>query len=120
MIPRISAGDLSASVEIARIEKAEKIAAIIKENNPQIKLVRVQLNKENGRLAQIFFETANKIQTAAIADVSESLTPEILISTAILQLAKLQNRKKNPVEKIWILADKKQAKKIQKLHALLQ
>ena len=43
-----------------------------------------------------------------------------MISTAILQLAKLQNRKKNPVEKIWILADKKQAKKIQKLHSLLK
>ncbi len=43
-----------------------------------------------------------------------------MISTSILQLAKLQNRKKNPVEKIWILADKKQSKKIQKLHALLR
>ena len=120
LIPRVAAGDLIASVEIARIEKAGKIAAIIKENNPKIKLVRVGLNKENGRLAQIFFETANKIHIAAIADVSESLTPEIIISTAVLQLAKLQRRKKNPVEKIWILAEKKQAKKIQKLHALLR
>ena len=120
LIPRVSAGELSASVELARIEKAEKVAAIIKENNPNIKLVRVGLNKENGRLAQIFFETANKIHIAVIADVSETLTPEVLISMSILQLAKLQNRKKNPVEKIWILADKKQAKKIQKLHALLR
>ena len=120
LIPRVAAGDLIASVEIARIEKANKIAAIIKENNPKIKLVRVGLNKENGRLAQIFFETANKIHIAAIADVSESLTPEIIISTAVLQLAKLQRRKKNPVEKIWILAEKKQAQRIQKLHALLR
>ena len=120
LIPRVAAGDLIASVEIARIEKAEKIAAIIKEDNPKIKLVRVGLNKENGRLAQIFFETANKIHIAAIADVSESLTPEIIISTAVLQLAKLQRRKKNPVEKIWILAEKKQAQRIQKLHALLR
>ena len=73
MIPRVAAGDLSASVEIARIEKAEKTAAIIKENNPNIKLVRVQLNKENGRLAQIIFETKHKHQTAAIADVSGSI-----------------------------------------------
>ncbi len=120
LIPRIAAGELSASVEIARIEKAEKIAVLIKENNPKIKLNRVQLNKENGRLANIFFETADQKHRAAIADVSGSLTPEILISTAILQLAKLQNRKKNPLEKIWILAEKKQSKKLQKLHALLQ
>ncbi|CAN5713189.1 hypothetical protein BH20ACI4_BH20ACI4_29740 [soil metagenome] len=120
LIPRVSAGDLSASVEIARIEKAGKIAALIKENNPKIKLIRIQLNKENGRLAQIFFENSNKAYVAAIADVSESLTPEILISTSILQLVKLQRRKKNPIDKIRILADKKPAKKLQKLHALLK
>ncbi len=120
LIPRISAAELSASVEIARIEKANKIGAIIKANNPPVKLVRVQLNKENGRLAQIFFENTDKINFAVIADVSESLTPEILISTAILQLARLQNRKKNPVTEMWISADKKQSKKLQKLHALLR
>lgn len=120
LIPRISAGQLGASVEIARLEKTNKTAALIKENSPKIKLVRVALNKENGRLANIFFEEINKNYIAAIADVSGSLTPEILISTAILQLTKLQKRKKNPVEKVWILADKKQSKKIQKLHSLLR
>lgn len=120
LIPRISAGELSASVEIARIEKANKIAALLKENNPKIKLSRVQLNKENGRIANIFFENANKNHIAAIADVSDSLTSEILISTAIISLARLQNRRKNPVDKIWILSEKKQARKLQKLHALLK
>ncbi|MEO6588786.1 MAG: hypothetical protein ABIP06_05610, partial [Pyrinomonadaceae bacterium] len=120
LIPRILAAELSASVEFARIEKANKITSIIKETNPKIKIIRVQLNKENGRLAQVFFETVNKIHLAAIADVSDSLTSESLISTSILQLAKLQNRKKNPVDKIWILADKKLSKKIQKLHTLLK
>lgn len=118
-IPRISARELSEAVELARLEKADKIAQIIKESSAKIKLLRVQLNKENGRIAQIFFETQRKTQTAAIVDVSDSLTPEVLISTAILQLTKLQKRKKNPVETIWILAEKKFAKKIQKLHALL-
>lgn len=120
LIPRVSAGELSASVEIARIEKANKLAALIKENNPKIKLTRVRLNKENGRVANIFFETASKNHIADIADVSDSLTPEILISTAILSFTKLQNRKKNPVDKIWITAEKKGAKKLQKLHALLK
>ena len=120
LFPRISAAELAESVELARIEKAGKIAAIIKEKNPQTKLTRVQLNKENGRAANIFFETANKMHVAAIADVSESLTPEILISTAILQLARWQSRKKNPVDKILIAAEKKQARKLQKMHALLR
>ncbi len=120
LIPRISARELSEDIELARLEKANKIAQIIAENNPKTKLVRVQLNKENGRVATTFFETQSKTQTAAIADVSDTLTPEVLISTAILQLIKLQKRKKNPVEAIWILAEKKPAKKIQKLHALLR
>ncbi len=119
LIPRISAKDLSASVEIARAEKANKLAAILKDNEPKIKLTRVQLNKENSRLANIFFETPQKTHAAAIADVSDSLTPEILISTAVLQFAKSQGRK-NPIEEIWILAEKKQSKKAQKLHALLK
>lgn len=118
-IPRISARELTEAVELARLEKADKIARIIKESNAKIKLVRIQLNKENGRVTNVFFETQSKTQTVAIADVSDSLTPEVLISTAILQLTKLQKRKKNPVETIWILAEKKSAKKIQKLHALL-
>lgn len=120
LISRISAKDLSAEIEIARIEKAGKIAAIIKASFPKTKPTRIQLNKENGRIANIFFETANKSQTLAIADVSESVTTEVLISTAILQLRKLQNRKKNPIDKIQLLAEKKQARKLQKIHALLQ
>lgn len=43
-----------------------------------------------------------------------------MFSTAILRLVKLQKRKKNPSETIWIIGEKQQAKKLQKLHALLK
>jgi hypothetical protein len=119
LVARVSAKDLSESVELARLEKAGKIAAIIIENQPKSKLVRVRLNKENGRAANFLFENPNKVQIAAIADVSDSLSPEVLISTAIFQLSRLQNRKKNPIDTLWILSEKKQAKKLQRLHALL-
>ncbi len=120
LVPRVLAKDLSASVELARLEKANKIAEIIKETFPNIKLVRVELNKDGGRFAQILFEDRQKKQTAALSDVSETLTPEILLSAAIFWLVKLQNRKRNPLETIWILAEKPPAKKLQKLHALLR
>ena len=120
LVPRIAAKDLRDSVELARIEKANKIAQIIKTTLPKINLVRVELNKENGRFAQIIFENSQKKQTAVLSDVSESLTPEILLSSAILWLVRLQNRRKNSVEIIWILAEKKLARKLQKLHALLR
>lgn len=120
LVPRVLAKDLGDSVELARLEKANKIAALLKETFPKIKLVRVELNKENGRFAQIVFESPNNKRTAVLADVSETLTPEVLFSTAILRLVKLQKRKKNPSETIWIIGEKQQAKKLQKLHALLK
>ena len=119
LIPRISAGELSASIELARLEKANRTAAVIKENLQGEKLVRVSLNKENGRFAQIILENWQGKQTAFLFDVSETATPEILVSTAIWRLSKLELRKKKPIEEISVLAEKKLLKKLQKLHALL-
>jgi hypothetical protein len=121
LVPRVSAHDLSRETELARIEKARKIARLIVESNARAKLVRVDLNRETGRFAQIIFEdSGSRRQTAAVADVSDSLAPEILISTAILWLEKLRARKKNPVESVWIPAETKRAKDLSKLHALLR
>jgi hypothetical protein len=120
LVPRILANELTENLELARLEKAVQIAQIVKENSPNSKIVRVELNKENGRFAHIIFENSLKKQTAVLADVTDKLTPEILLSTAILWLAKLSARRKNPIEQIWLCAEKKQAKNLQKLHALLR
>lgn len=120
LVPRISAQELAMSVELARLEKANRLAALIKEEFPRIELVRVALNEENGRFANIIFKDRGGKQTAVLADVSETLTPEILLTTAIFWLTKLENRRKNPVEMLWILAEKTQARNLQKLHALLK
>ncbi|MCY7377438.1 MAG: hypothetical protein LH472_15870, partial [Pyrinomonadaceae bacterium] len=118
-VPRISAGELSAAVELARLERANQIARLLIAENHKSKLIRVALNKENGRFAEIIFEPSNKKQIAVLADVSDSATPENLLTTAILWFLKLGNRKKNPVESVWILAEKKLYKNLRKLHALL-
>lgn len=120
LVSRVSSKEFAGTVEIARIEKANKIAGSIIETEPQSKLIRVDLNKENGRFAQIVYENFKGKQIIALADVSETLTPEILLTSAIMLLAKSQNRKKNPVEEIRLLAESKIAKSLQKLHALLR
>ncbi len=74
LVPRVSAKELTEATELARLEKANRIAALIKEDYPNIKLVRVELNKENGRFAQIILESQNGKQTAALTDVSDALT----------------------------------------------
>ncbi len=118
IVSRISAEELGAETELARLEKANKIAALLVSENRNSKLVRVSLNKENGRFAQIIFEKEKK-QIAVLTDVSESVSPEIYISSAILWLTKLENRRKNPIYEIRLLGEKKIARRLQKLHALL-
>ena len=119
LVPRTSAGDLVAETELARIEKANKDAKFLVENFPQIKLVRVALNQENGRLANIIAAKQNGEQIAVLSDVSELATPENLLTSAIFWLRNLGNRRKNPISEIWILANKKTRRDLQKIHALL-
>ena len=118
-VPRISADELSAAVELARLEKANQIANLIIVENSSSKLIRVALNKDNGRFAEIIFALSSKKQIAVLADVSDRATPEKLLTTAILWSVKLGNRKKNPIATIWILAEKKLYANLRKLHALL-
>ena len=118
-VPRVAAGELSRAVELARLERANRIAALIISENRRSKLARVALNKENGRFAEITFEDASKKQIAALADVSGAATSETFLTNAILRLTKLQARRKKPINEIWILAEKRLVKNLQKLHALL-
>ena len=119
LVPRIAAAELAAEIELARLKKANEIAQLIVQNFPEVKLGRVALNVDNGRLAQIEFESADKLPIAATADVTNTLTVETIIASAMLWVDKLGLRKKKPVNDIWIICEKRQAKNAQKLHALL-
>ena len=116
--PRISAEELLAETELARIEKANKISKFLVGNFPQTKLVRVALNQKDGRLANIIVQN-QKEQIAVLADVSELATPENLLTSAIFWLRNLENRRKNPVGEVWILTNKKTRRDLQRIYALL-
>lgn len=119
LVPRTPAAELSAEIELARLKKATEIAALIADNFPGTKLGRVALNVDNGRLAQIEFENAAKQPTAAVYDVTQTLTPEVIFTSAILWLEKLALRKKKSISDLWIICEKRSSKNAQKLHALL-
>lgn len=119
LVPRVPASVLAAEIEIARLKIANEIAAMLVKNFPGTKLGRVALNETNGRFAQINFDNVEKTPTAAIADVTASLTVEAIFTAAMLWLDKLGLRKKKPVFDIWIICEKRQARNAQKLHALL-
>lgn len=119
LVPRTPATELSAEVERARLEKANEIAALVRSHFPECKVGRVALNVENGRLAQIEFESPEKHTMAAIADVTGKLTVESVLTATILWLEKLGLRKKKPINDIFVICEKRSAKNAQKLHALL-
>ena len=119
LVPRESAADLIAELERARLQKANEISDLITTFDPAIRLGRVALNEENGRFAQIEFETPDKTPTAAIADVTGKVTVEATFTAAMLWIEKLGLRKKKPVNDLWIICEKRQARNAQKLLALL-
>jgi hypothetical protein len=119
LVPRTPAAEVAAEIELARLGNANEIARLIADGFPGSRIGRVALNVENGRLAQIEFETADKQPMAAIADVTAALVPETVFASAILWLEHLGLRKKKPVSDLWIVCERQRARALQKLHALL-
>ena len=118
LVPRESASVLAAAVELARLEKANEAATLIESSIASTKIIRVDLNAENGRLGQIIFERDKK-RTAALTDVTSSLTAESILTASMMWLEKLAARSKNPISDVLIIAETRQAKSLQKLLALL-
>jgi len=118
LVPRTPAAEAAAELARARLEKANEIASLIKINFPGVKLNRVALNVENGRLAQIEFEREDKRPVAALSDITSKLTPETILTTAVKWLDQLSQRKKKPVGHLWVICEKRQAKACRDLLAM--
>jgi Protein of unknown function DUF91. len=119
LVPRESTNVLTAEVEIARLKKANEIAKIATASLRSLKLVRVALSAENGRLAHIFVKNNFGKMSALLADVSGTMTHEAILASAIIWQQKLASRKKDPINEIHVAAEKRSAKNLQKLVALL-
>src|SRR5262245_10238089 len=118
LVPRESAAALSAAIELARQEKINEIARLVETSFAATKLIRVELNVENGRLGQIIFERDGK-RIAALTDLTSAITPESIMSATLMWLEKLGLRNKDPINEALMVAESRQAKALQKLHALL-
>jgi len=119
LVERAAAKELGEAVELARLEKANDLARLIAENSPATKIGRVALNKENGRSAHIIATLPLEGKKAYLADVSGKMTPEILLALAIIWSGKLERRKKDPIGEVRIVGEKRAARALQRLHALL-
>ena len=120
LIPRTPASELVREVELARLLRANEIAKLVETNFPAIRATRVALNESNGRMANIIVESPNKEQTAVLADVTKGLTAENLLASAFIWLDRMNARRKKPVQAIWIVVERKQARALRRLHTLLR
>ena len=118
LLPRTPARELSVSVDLARLERANLIGAALVRQFPQLKLTRVALNNENGRLAQIIARDTTGKEYGLIADVTGSMIHEAILTSALMWSEKLKRRKK-PVDEVWIAAERKLARNVRKLLGLL-
>ena len=118
LVPRESAAALAAAVDLARLEKTNEVARLIEISIAATKIIRVDLNIENGRLGQIIFD-CERVRMAALADVTAALTAEAILATAIVWLERLGLRSKKPISDVLVVAESRQAKALQKLQALL-
>ena len=119
LIPRTSAKELGRAVELARLETANETARIISENLPGITIKRIDLNNENGRVAQIAVETVGGDRAVALSDLTEVMTPEAMLTAAVTSLREMQRRLKRPPAEAWLVCGKKRARNLQKLCGLL-
>ncbi len=120
LLPRTPAAELSLAIEIARLKRANEIAAAIAEIMPGTELFRVSLDKKRGRLAKIVFRSRGGRLSLFVADVTDTMTHEALTASAMLLLEKLRSRKKDPIEHITIAAFGRIARNLTRLHTLLK
>lgn len=120
LVPRTSAKALSLEIEIARLKRANEIGDALQASLEKIKLVRIALAKDNGRIAHIFFKTFSGQLNALTTDVTETSTPESLLASTLIWQAKLDLRKKDRINTVWIASGTRTARNLQKLVALLK
>jgi hypothetical protein len=120
LIPRTPAAEFAKGVELARLVRANEIAKLVETKFPAFRVARVALNESNGRMANILVESPNKELTAVLADVTNGLTAENLLASAFLWLDRMSARRKKPVLSVWIVAERKQARALRRLHTLLR
>jgi hypothetical protein len=120
LIPRTPAAELAHEIELARLLRANEVAKLVETNFPAVRVVRVALNESNGRMAHILVESPNKDDTAVLADVTNGLTAENLLASAFLWLDRMNARRKKPIQSVWIVVERKQARALRRLHTLLR
>ncbi|QYO65418.1 hypothetical protein [Leptolyngbya sp. 7M] len=119
LIPRASAAELAANIEYARLERANEIAQILIDNIDGLVPHCLSLNTTNGRSAEILVRFKGKRLIGVLVDVTGTISHESLFASALKWLHHLRARTRDGAEEVWIAAENRQARALQRLFPLL-
>ena len=123
-VPRVSAAELAANVVLARLERANHIAAAFCDlraaEGIELSIKRVGLSSGAGRFGEIICNARDGRTFALLSDLTATVPPEAILTAAISWHDRMRARNKKPPRAITIAAPKKTAGELQKLCALLR
>ncbi|MER3429605.1 MAG: hypothetical protein C4324_00925 [Blastocatellia bacterium] len=118
LLPRTLARELELHIELGRIRRANEIARLVCRGLKGSKIESVSLNERNGRMANILV-SATGVYLIAVADVTDSLRPESILSATLVLFARTSVRKNRRVSRALIISEKRIAGRLSNLCALL-
>jgi len=110
LIPRIESKGVRAEIESSRLFRTERIASALQHLPDSLRPVRFDFSSDGGRVVTIFCEDRWKRQRLVITDISDSLTPEYLVTTLLLKINALDRRCVGRINPISLLLNKKNSK----------
>jgi hypothetical protein len=110
LIPRIGSKGVRAEINAARLFRTERIASALQRLPDALRTVRFNFASEGGQAVTIFCEDRWKRQHMAIADISDSLTPEYLLTTLLLKMNTLDRRCVGRINPISLILNKKNSR----------
>lgn len=119
LIKRTPAAEMQLNIELGRLRRANYFAETLRDWLKGSRIESVSLNEKNGRMANIFISSGKDERLVAIADVTGTLRAESILTATLSLLERLRQRRRRPVGRSLIIADKRVAGKLSNLRSLL-
>lgn len=120
LIPRIESGGIQSVLKDARTDRAEAIAKAFDGMKESLRAIRFDFSSDGGRLVTIFCEDRWKRERLVMADVSDSLSPEYLLSSALIRLERASCADKETARGIALVLPRKAARGLVGLRSMLR
>lgn len=120
LIPRIESVGIQSVINDARTERAHAIAKAFEGMEEPLRVMRLDFSSDGGRLVTIFCEDRWKRERLVMVDVSDSLSAEYLLSSALLRLEERSCADRGAAKGIALVLPRKAARGLVGLRSTLR